>query len=78
MNTNGPPSGDKRIDLAELPTDITTNRDARGVLAGWVRLDDHPDGLLGKPCPTCGYKYGTKWLFEEVPDEILTELKEMK
>jgi hypothetical protein len=45
--------------------------------AGWVRPEDHPQGLLTKPCPKCGHKYGTSWLFREVPVEILNELKEM-
>lgn len=27
--------------------------------------------IRGKPCPVCGYKYGTKWFREELqPDEI--------
>jgi hypothetical protein len=47
------------------------------ITAGWVRPDEHPKGLLTKPCEVCGYKYGTKWLFEEVPEAILNELKEM-
>ena len=25
----------------------------------WVRRDEHPEGLLSYPCPTCGYKYGS-------------------
>lgn len=37
--------------------------------------DGHPDGLLGKPCPVCGYEYGGKWLFEEVPDAVIEWLK---
>lgn len=32
---------------------------------------DHPDGLLGKPCPVCGYQYGSQWLQEEVPQDVL-------
>lgn len=23
------------------------------------------------PCPECGYKYGSKWLYEEVPQDVL-------
>ena len=37
----------------------------------WVRPDEHPEGLLTKPCPECGYKYGTAWKCEEVPDDVL-------
>ena len=40
----------------------------------WVRADEHPDGLLSRPCPTCGYKYGTAWLREDVPSDVLTFL----
>lgn len=45
--------------------------------AGWVSPSESSRGLLAKPCEVCGYKYGTKWLFEEVPTEILEELKAM-
>jgi hypothetical protein len=37
----------------------------------WVRPDEHPDGLLTKECEVCGYKYGTAWLNEPVPDDVL-------
>ena len=33
--------------------------------------DCHPRGLLTKPCPTCGHKYGSAWLHAEVPDDVL-------
>lgn len=36
---------------------------------GWLRPSQHPDGLLGRPCPVCGYKYGTAWLHEEIPEQ---------
>lgn len=39
--------------------------------AGWVRPDEHPRGLLTKPCEVCGYKFGTAWLKEEVPQDVL-------
>lgn len=38
---------------------------------GWLRPNEHPDGLLCKPCPVCGYKYGTKWQKEDVPQEVI-------
>ena len=43
--------------------------------AGWVREDEHPKGLLSKPCGTCGYKYGTKWLKVDVPASVLEWLQ---
>ncbi len=38
---------------------------------GFLRQEEHPDGLLCRPCPICGYKYGTQWKREEVPAEII-------
>lgn len=42
--------------------------------AGWVRQEEHPDGLLGKPCDICGYRYGTAWKHEELPREIIRQV----
>lgn len=41
----------------------------------WLTPAEHPDGFLTKPCPICGYKYGTKWLFREVPTDVVEWLK---
>lgn len=38
---------------------------------GWLRQNEHPDGLLCRPCPVCGYKYGTSWIKEDVPQDVL-------
>lgn len=40
-------------------------------LLGLLKPEEHPDGLLCRPCPVCGYKYGTSWKKEEVPQEII-------
>lgn len=37
----------------------------------WVRPDEHPEGLLTKPCSICGYRYGTAWFKEELPEEVV-------
>lgn len=37
---------------------------------GWKSYDEHP----AEPCPTCGYKYGTQWLKEELPQEVINFL----
>ena len=29
---------------------------------------------LSEPCPVCGYKYGSAWLFIEVPENVLSFL----
>lgn len=38
---------------------------------GWVRYEESELGILCKPCPVCGYKYGSSWIKEEVPQDIL-------
>jgi hypothetical protein len=40
-------------------------------IANWVDYREHPEGVLSKPCRVCGYAYGTQWLFEEVPAEVI-------
>jgi hypothetical protein len=40
----------------------------------WVTEDEHPDGLLSKECPVCGYKYGSRWLHEDIPESVLEML----
>ena len=42
--------------------------------SGWVHPEEHPDGELTKPCPTCGYEYGTAWNKSEVPADVLAWL----
>lgn len=42
---------------------------------GWLRPDEHPRGLLTKPCEVCSYKYGTAWKKREVPEDVLTFLR---
>lgn len=39
--------------------------------AGWIRVEEHPRGLLGKVCSVCGYKYGSAWLYEPLPQEVV-------
>ncbi|MDR2044891.1 MAG: hypothetical protein LBQ15_11135 [Clostridium sp.] len=38
---------------------------------GWLKPSEHPEGLLCRPCPVCGYQYGSAWLREEVPEDVL-------
>lgn len=63
----------KELGWDKLESDVV---DANGKQEkrGWLRFDKHELGLLGKPCPVCGYRYGTSWLKEDVPEEILTWL----
>lgn len=44
---------------------------------GHLTVSEHPEGILCRSCPTCGYKYGTKWLYRPIPAEdekIILEL----
>lgn len=36
--------------------------------AGSVTQAEHPNGLLCKPCPVCGYKYGSGFNYIEIPE----------
>lgn len=45
--------------------------------AGGTRHYNHPEGLLCKPCLECGYKYGTEWLKEELPAEVIEFLESL-
>ncbi len=38
---------------------------------GFVRFDEDDQGILLKPCPVCGYKYGTAWQTEEIPQDVI-------
>lgn len=46
-------------------------------MVGWVRPDEHPKGILAKPCEVCGYKYGSQWKKKEVPEDVLEWLASM-
>lgn len=39
--------------------------------SGCVRPEEHPEGELTKPCPMCGYKYGTAWHHKELPQSVI-------
>lgn len=67
---------DVRINPDELPNSYA-NRDKGGILAMWVYKSEHPKGLLCEPCPVCGYKYGSAWLYEPVPDDVIAFLESL-
>ena len=48
-------------------------------IRGWVTFDEtlSPDGLIGKPCPHCGSKYGHSWYFHPIPEKDLNKIKEL-
>lgn len=42
---------------------------------GQVRFQDDPRGILCKPCPVCGYKYGTAWKYMPIHDKDMQIIK---
>jgi hypothetical protein len=44
---------------------------------GWLKPSEHPFGLLTAQCPVCGYKRGTSWLHEDVPQDVLDWLQSL-
>lgn len=63
----------------QIPIDPDKPLDAYGKFAGdvptwnmaiWVYKKDHPAGLLMEPCPECGYRYGSQWLREPLPENF--------
>lgn len=41
----------------------------------WLRPSEHPMGFLGKACPECGYKFGSAWMKEEIPADVIAEIE---
>jgi len=39
--------------------------------SNWVEPSVHEEGVLGKPCPVCGYEYGSAWKRQKVPKEVI-------
>lgn len=44
---------------------------------GWLSEKEHPQGILSKACPVCGYKYGTSWNYFPIPADDLNRIKEL-
>ena len=55
----------------------TYNRASEKKTAGWVYPEEHPKGLLCKPCEVCGYKYGSQWLREDLPADVIRFLESL-
>lgn len=53
------------------------NKPSEEKTAGWVHPEEHPEGLLCKPCPVCGYKYGSEWRKEKLPAKVVAFLKSL-
>ena len=44
---------------------------------GWLSPEEHPEGILGKACEVCGYKYGTAWMKAELPADVVEFIENM-
>ena len=49
-------------------------KDTEKKMLGWLHEKDHPDGILAKACPVCGYKYGTAWKYHPIPTDDLADI----
>ena len=80
----------RAVKLADLPYWTDTAPDADSIASGRYEVEsrktvsvgnlgfnEHPEGLLSKPCEVCGYKYGTEWKCETVPQEVLAFLESL-
>ena len=36
---------------------------------GWLKENEHPEGILSKSCPICGYQYGSSWNYFPIPQK---------
>lgn len=68
-------AGKHRASFQEPKPPVLVRVEKKG--ANWLRPEEHPEGFLCKPCAVCGYKYGTKWLREEIPAEVVAELERL-
>lgn len=55
----------------------TYNRASEVKTAGWVYPTEHPQGLLCKPCPVCGYAYGAEWRKESLPAAVASFIESL-
>lgn len=61
----------------ERTKQTTYSRPTETKRTGWLHANEHPEGFLAKRCPVCGYKYGTKWLREELPQDVIAFLQSL-
>lgn len=60
-------------DIKDMYKLVTSYEECRG----HIFFDKHEEGLLCKPCPVCGYEYGSAWKMEEIPDEDVKIIEEL-
>jgi len=69
--------GPESLKETPLISDYYTEKSRETKTDGWAYETEHPEGKLTKPCPVCGYKYGSAWLREDLPQEIIDKLEAM-
>ena len=42
---------------------------------GELSYKEDQRGLTLKPCPVCGHKYGSEWLYMPIPEDVIAEIK---
>ncbi len=42
---------------------------------GELSYKEDQRGIILKPCPVCGYKYGAAWLYMPIPEDVIAEIK---
>lgn len=63
-----------------LPAEIApfyTLKETERKMCGWLKESEHPQGILSKPCPVCGYQYGHSWNYFSIPADDLNRIKEL-
>ena len=53
------------------------NRPITKHIRGHLSCKESEFGLLSKPCPVCGYRYGSSWIREELPEDVINFLKNL-
>lgn len=64
--------------LYELDTYSFRPEAVETTTAGWIHCTPlTPSGVLAKPCPKCGYEYGTSWNYRPIPKKALTRIRQL-
>jgi len=54
-----------------------TARTGVGLIRGPGQRYYCSEDKMSKPCPVCGYRYGSQWLWEEIPVEVIEFLESL-
>lgn len=76
-DTSAPPTTPEHYSPAEryLPGGGKVVEGAERKTMGWLRPDEHPDGLLGRKHPETDKGYGSAWYKFDVPADVLDWLR---